>query len=70
MERRDENAVLGRLIRLETLAERKASICAKLLTDPSLASAFGKAAKVHNQRVAELTKFAKRTGMEKKGGEV
>ena len=67
MERNAEYAALLRLLRLEELAGRKASIYAKLLTDQSLADKCQAAADRHQKRCEALQAFAARYGAE--GGE-
>ena len=50
----DENEVLQQLISVEDLAEKKASIYARLLTEVSLAQRMEKLANAHKQRKQAL----------------
>lgn len=65
MENREREA-LKRLIRLEGLAQRKAEIYSKLLTDQELSTSFFEAAQRHARRKQMLERLL---GEEDAGGE-
>ena len=50
----DEKNVLQQLIKMEDLAEKKASIYARLLTEVALAQKMGQLAEAHKQRKQAL----------------
>lgn len=59
-----EKEVLSELIKLEDLAEKKAKIYSRLLTEPSIAQDMESLAKRHAERKARLTTLL--TGKESK----
>lgn len=51
----DEKNVLQRLVQIEDIAEKKAGIYARLLTEPTLAQAMEKTAMSHKERKQALS---------------
>ena len=69
MAKEEQVTAIERLIRLEGLAQRKAEIYAKLLTDQTLANDFSAAAQRHARRKQLLVSFLEGSQRAKGGAE-